>query len=141
MMTEISNFIVNHWALSLALLLILVMIFLNEIYSQKQQGKALSAQALVDKMNSEDAQVFDLRDTQQFQKGHITGAQRVNADDFSQPRLTKYKNKPVILVCAKGLQSAPLAASLKTQGYTDVMILSGGMMSWTDAGLPLVKGK
>jgi rhodanese-related sulfurtransferase len=55
--------------------------------------------------------------------------------------MEKYKTKPVILVCARGLQSVVVATQLRSKGFTQPMILAGGITAWQAAGLPLVKGK
>ncbi|HFL3390151.1 TPA: rhodanese-like domain-containing protein, partial [Legionella pneumophila] len=64
----------------------------------------------------------------------------VNPDDFEQQKMSKYKDKPIILVCARGLQSPTLAMKIRNQGYQP-LVLSGGIQAWQNADLPLVKGK
>lgn len=140
-MEQISQFITNHWQLWLALVVVLIAIFANELISQKNRGKELSPAATVDLINHENAIVIDLRDADAFRAGHIIDAIHASADDFTGTRMDKYKTKPVILVCARGLQSATLAAKLRTQGFTQPTVLAGGITAWQTAGLPLVKGK
>ena len=45
----------------------------------------------------------------------------------------------VILICKTGTTSAKSAGELKKQGFTNINVLSGGMMNWTQSGMPLVK--
>lgn len=140
-MEQLGQFLVNHWGLWLALVAVLILIFINELLAQKKRAKELSPQAAVSLINNENAIVVDLRDTESFRNGHIIDAIRAAADDFSQQRMDKYKEKPLILVCARGLQSAPLAAKLREQGFSKPMVLAGGIAAWQTADLPLVKGK
>ena len=56
-------------------------------------------------INNENALVIDLRDRESFKKGHIIDSINATAEDFEQPKMNKYKNKTIILVCARGLQS------------------------------------
>ena len=140
-MEQLGQFITNHWELWLALVVILLMVFINELISQKKKGKELSPAAAVDMINHENAVVIDLRDAETYRAGHIINAICASADDFSQQRMDKYKTKPIILVCARGLQSATLAAKLREQGFTQPMVLAGGNTAWAAANLPLVKGK
>ena len=140
-MEQLIQFVTNHWQLWLALLVVLTIIFINELISQKKRGKELSTTAAVEMMNHEHAVVIDLRDADAFRAGHIIDAVHASADDFSQQRMDKYKTKPLILVCAKGLQSAALAAKLRTQGFTQPMVLTGGIAAWQMDNLPLLKGK
>ena len=139
-MEQINQFISNHWALCAAFITILALIYINELISQKRSAKSLSPQATVEKMNHESAVVIDLRDQDAFSTGHIINAVRATASDFDLPRMNKYKAKPVILVCPRGLLSQTLAPKLKLNGFTNIMVLDGGITAWQTAGLPLVKG-
>jgi len=140
-MGQLAQFITNHWELWLALVLILLAIYINELISQKKRAKELSPQAAVNLINHENAVVVDLRDAESFSKGHIIDAIRASAEDFGQQRMKKYKDKAIILVCAKGLQATSLASKLKKEGFLQVMVLSGGLAAWQAAELPIVKGK
>ena len=140
-MGQLGQFVLNHWALWLALVVILLLVFINELLAQKKQAKALSPSAAVEMINHEEAIVIDLRDPETFRAGHIIDAICTPADDFNQKRMEKYKSKPLIIVCARGVQSAALATKLREQGYTAPMVLAGGITAWQAASLPLVKGK
>lgn len=140
-MDQLGQFIINHWQLWLALLVVLILVFINELQDQKKRAKELSPQAAVNLINHENAQIIDLRDTESYRKGHIIDAIQATADDFEQEKMSKYKTKPFILVCAKGLQSAELATKLRTQGFSQPMALAGGIAAWQGAELPLIKGK
>ncbi len=140
-MEQLTQFAANHWQLWLSLLIILILIFVNELISQKKRGKELSTTAAVEMMNHHNAVVIDLRDSDAFRAGHIIDAIRASADDFNQKKMDKYKNKPIILVCARGLQSSALAVKLRAQGFTQPMTLAGGMAAWQTNNLPVIKGK
>lgn len=140
-MAQLEQFIVHHWLLCLALLVVLLLIFLNELWEQKKRAKELSPQAAINFINHENALVIDLRDANAYRSGHIINAIRATSEDFNEHRLDKYKSKPLILICAKGLQSAALAGKLRAQGFAQPMVLAGGIAAWQMADLPLVKGK
>lgn len=139
-MEHLGQFITNHWSLWLALAVIVVLIFINESITQKKKAKELSPQMVVDLINNENAIVIDLRDKETYKAGHIIDAVHANVDDFSQPKMNKYKTKTLVLVCTRGQQSATAANTLRTQGYEPV-VLAGGMEAWVGADMPLVKGK
>jgi rhodanese-related sulfurtransferase len=140
-MEQLGQFLFNHWVLWVLLVVVLILIYLNELFTQKKRAKDVSPQAAVGLINHENAIVIDLRDAESFAKGHIIDAIRASADDFGHTRMDKYKNKPLILVCSKGLQSATLATKLKQQGFEQPMSLAGGLAAWQAAELPTVKGK
>ncbi len=140
-MEQLIQFATNHWPLCVALIIVLASILVNELISMKTRGKELTTAAAVDMINHENAVVIDLRDVEAFRAGHIIDSIRASVEDFNLQRMDKYKDKPVILVCARGLQSAPLAVKLRHQGFSKPMVLAGGIATWQTDNLPLVKGK
>ena len=58
-------------------------------------------------------------------------------NDFSS--LEKHKDKPIIVVCAAGINATKVANQLLKAGFSQVNLLKGGMNAWTTAGLPVVK--
>lgn len=139
-MEHLGEFITHHWQLWLAFIVILILTLINELMTQKKKAKELTPQLAVDLINNDNALVFDLRDKESFQKGHIIDAISCTAEDFKQPKMNKYKDKKIILVCARGLQAPTVAAKIKTEGFQP-MVLGGGMIAWQNADFPLVKGK
>lgn len=139
-MEQFGQFILNHGLLWAAFIALLALTFLYEFIAQKKKAKTLTPQAVVDLINNEQALVIDLRDKETFKNGHIIDAINAQADDFEKPKLSQYKNKPIVLVCARGLESPAMAAKLRTQGYQP-LILGGGIAAWQNAELPLIKGK
>ena len=136
---QITQFLLNHSALWLALLGILVIMALNEGITKRRSPKTLSVTAAVQCMNHDQAVVIDLRDKEIFRAGHLIGALCISAEEL--PRLIKYKKSLLILVCPRGLQSTALAVKLRKEGFTQPMVLGGGMNAWQAAHLPVVKGK
>lgn len=139
-MGQLIQFVQHHWELCLLFLAILLLVGINEFITQRTLPQMLSPQLAVEKMNHQDATLFDIRDQGSFQAGHVIHSIRIESSDFKESRMEKYKTKPIVLVCTKGIQAQSLASSLKKQGYTQVMVLEGGIEAWRTAGLPLVKG-
>jgi rhodanese-related sulfurtransferase len=46
---------------------------------------------------------------------------------------------PLLLVCKTGAISKKAGIELKKLGYLETNILSGGMISWYNSGLPFIK--
>lgn len=139
-MDHLGQFIINHWQLWLAFIVILLLVFINELVSQKKKVNALSPQAAVDLINNENAVVIDLRDKEVFKQGHIINSINAKTEDFEQQKMDKYKNKPIILVCVRGLEAQSAANKIRSLGYQS-HVLGGGITAWQSADLPLVKGK
>lgn len=139
-MDQLLQFISHHPYLWLALILILVAILINELLSQKNKAKGLSPALLVEKINEGAVVLIDLRDKEAYAKGHIIGSMQMKSTDLDPKKLAKYKTKSIVLICDKGLQSPPAAAKLRTEGL-QTLVLNGGIASWQNADLPLVKEK
>ena len=140
-MDQVIQFITNHWQMCVALIVIALLILTNELISQKKQGKTISTQETVELINHQKAIICDLRSTELYNKGHIINSIRTVEEDFTKPRMEKNKQKPIILVCSKGIQSAALSTKLRKQGFSQIFVLAGGMSSWQTENLPVVKGK
>jgi rhodanese-related sulfurtransferase len=90
-------------------------------------------------MNREDALVLDVRETGEWGTGHITGARHITMAQLEKrlSELDKFKDKPIIVVCATGNRSSSACGQLKKHGFAKVFSLGGGVSSWRDANLPL----
>jgi rhodanese-related sulfurtransferase len=90
-------------------------------------------------MNREDALVLDVRETAEWSSGHITGARHITLGQLDKrlSELDKFKEKPIIVVCATGNRSSSACGQLKKHGFGKVFSLGGGVSSWRDANLPL----
>jgi rhodanese-related sulfurtransferase len=103
--------------------------------------KAISTQMLTNLVNREDGVVVDIRGANDFNKGHIHGALNMPLSKIkeSTKNLEKYKNKPIIMVCANGISVSAACSILSKSGMDRVFKLQGGMSSWTGDKLPVVK--
>ena len=90
-------------------------------------------------MNREDALVLDVRETAEWSSGHITGARHITLAQLDKrlSELDKFKEKPIIVVCATGNRSSSACGQLKKHGFGKVYSLGGGIASWRDSSLPL----
>ncbi len=90
-------------------------------------------------MNREDALVLDVRETAEWSSGHITGARHITLGQLEKrmSELEKFKDKPIIVICASGNRSSSACGQLKKSGFAKVFSLAGGIGSWRDASLPL----
>jgi len=139
MANQLQEFVLHHWELWLALIAVISLLFLNEHLTKKQGPQTLSTAEAIDAINHQDAVVVDIREAEAFQKGHVVGSKNLPGEPLT--KLEQYKEKPLIIICSRGLQSSALAVKLRKQGFTNVMILAGGIIAWKTAHLPLAKGR
>ncbi len=133
---ELINFLIEHYFLTLPLL---ITIFLLINASSKKGGKKISPQSLISLANADEAFVVDLRDSEQFQSGHITGSINIPFTSLNKRSNEIPQNKEsVILVCEMGSVSPNAGEILIKEGYKDLLILKGGINEWRIQNLPLV---
>ncbi|WMD19571.1 rhodanese-like domain-containing protein [Achromobacter seleniivolatilans] len=104
-----------------------------------RKGSAISTGEAIQMVNQRNAVWIDVRPTEQFQAGHIAQARSVPAADLEQKAASLPKNKPLIVVCDNGRDSARAATKLRTQGFADAVPLEGGMRAWSAANLPVTQ--
>lgn len=140
-MQQLVEFLSNHPVLAGAWVVVAVLLVFMQIKHMKTGVKALVPQEVTYMINKQDAVVIDMRAIADFNKGHIAGAKNIPQSklDDSQKELEKHKNKPIIMVCANGMQAGAAGTKLKKAGFDNVFKLSGGFQSWVGENLPTVK--
>ncbi|MGD9591111.1 MAG: rhodanese-like domain-containing protein [Candidatus Berkiella sp.] len=135
------SFFVEHWMLSAAFAVILLLLIGNELRHRSFGVPGISSQQLVDLLNHKDAVIIDIRSHERFDLGHILGAINIPAENFDAglKTLNKYKNRPMVLVCSQGNDAPKKGKVLKGNGYTDLYHLAGGMDAWHAQGMPVTK--
>ncbi len=138
-MQQLFEFIGNHPVLVGMFAVLLALFIRNET---QRGGRGVSPQELVNLVNREGAVVLDVRDTKEFDAGHIVDAVNVphGALEGRLAELEKYKAKPVAIVCKMGSHAGTAGAMLRKAGFAEVSRLSGGMSEWRNQNLPVVKG-
>lgn len=99
--------------------------------------------------NHEDLLIVDVREADEFEKGHIPGALNVPrgllegaADPNYKHRvdtLCDARERPVVLYCQTGGRSAMAADTLTQMGFAKAWNLAGGIELWDAEGLPVIK--
>lgn len=92
-------------------------------------------------INRSHAIVLDVRDDAEFASGRIADAKHIPLAALPErlAELKKYKDKPVLVNCQRGMRSIKACDILRKAEFTQVHNLQGGLNAWTEAKLPLVK--
>ena len=127
----------------LAVVVLLSLISILIIYERKKGGVKLDASEITRLINKNSPFVYDLRSSTEYSAGSIAGAINIQISNLTKgDSLFKANDQDcIILICKTGTTSSKAAGDLKKQGFTNVNVLSGGMMNWTQSGMPLVKNK
>lgn len=140
-MAHLSEFVSNHWLLMLALVVIAVLLVMDT-YKRKLLGyREIKPQEAVRLINHEGAVSVDVREDNEYGEGHILNALHIPYGLIEKrlAELEPYKTQPIIVYCRSGQRSAQAGVVLRKQGFERVYKLSGGMMAWRGADLPVVK--
>lgn len=132
-MQEIMQFVGRHPILSIARIALLVAVLVTTFKSLTSKVKVITRGEATRLINKEDAVVVDLRQRDDFRKGHIAGSinllpSEIKANNVGE--LEKHKDKPVIVVDGSGMQCREPANALTKAGFAQVFVLKEGVAGW-----------
>ena len=140
---KLPTFVGNHLALSALFVILLVAVIVTQLMTLLRKYKELTPAALTLLMNRENPLLVDISPRDSYEKGHIPGAKHVLMSQFDPESkdLAKAKDLPVVVICRAGQTAQGAAQRLVKAGFQRVYVLGGGMGAWTQAQLPVAKGK
>jgi len=140
-MNRFFEYTTHHPFLVAAAAILAVLAIVIEI-RERAKGSSLIGTADAVRLANSGALVLDVRDTAEYETGHIIDARSIPAKEVAAraDTLKKYKEKPVVVCCENGFASGAAAKALKALGFTKVATLRGGLRTWRQENLPLVKG-
>jgi rhodanese-related sulfurtransferase len=105
------------------------------------RGKRASALQVTQLINRGKTTVVDVRNAEEFAKGHLRDAKNIPLADLAARigELDKAKARSVVVVCQTGARSDKAVRQLAAAGFGDVVSLDGGLAAWQAAGLPVAK--
>jgi rhodanese-related sulfurtransferase len=140
-MNQFSEYVTNHPFLVAAAAILAVLVIVIEVRLRARGSSLIAPNDAVRLVNS-GALVLDVRDSKDYEAGHIIDARSVPAAELASraDSFKKHKEKPVVVYCDGGFSSAAAARTLRTLGFGKVVTLRGGLQGWRQENLPLVKG-
>ena len=93
------------------------------------------------RLMNEDALMLDVREDNEWAVGHIPNARHIRLGELSSQlaSLEKFKDQSIVVYCRSGHRSARACAMLKKSGFTNANNLSGGIIAWEQANLPITQ--
>jgi len=70
--------------------------------------------------------------------GHIDGIENVPLGQIDEAGSRLIDERPILFVCRSGMRSKAACDKLAALGQREVVNLTGGMIAWNEAGLPVV---
>lgn len=91
--------------------------------------------------NGDECQVIDVREFSEFNHERIANAELMPLSSFEKQSVEIDHTKPVYIMCRSGNRAKQAAEKLLSKGFTDIHVIEGGMLAWSQANLPIVKGE
>lgn len=108
--------------------------------SQTTSPEQLEPKEFATAINQKDVQVLDVRTPNEFNSGHLKNAlwaDWLNKEQFFERVKYIDPEKPVYIYCLSGGRSYAAAAWMRSNGFKNVVELSGGINAWRYNKLPL----
>lgn len=137
-MQDILSLLQHHASLSMTLIILLILLTIVEFIRSKRGAQQLSPALATQMINHQNATVLDVRKPDAFSTGHIVDSVLIPLDELENKYKKLDKSKPIIIVCATGLESRQ-AVNVLAKYEFKAFVLAGGLRGWKEAGLPLVK--
>ncbi len=140
-MQQYIDFAGNNPLLILGFIAVLAFTIKLEISRLTRKYKQVNVNQAVMLLNKDNAVVVDVREDKEITSGIIKGAKHITLSQMSQKigELNKSKQAPVLVYCRSGSRSGHACNQLTKAGFEDVSNLTGGIMAWESANLPLSK--
>lgn len=140
-MQEYIDFASNNFLLFAGFLGVLGFIIKTELSRLTRKYQQVNVNQAVLILNNDKATVVDVREDKEIQGGIIKGAQHIKLADFPSrlAGIANDKAQPVLVYCRSGSRSGHACQLLTKAGYGDVSNLSGGIIAWESANLPVSK--
>jgi len=118
-----------------------VMLLWSFFGNRLRKVKDVNIVAAMQLINHKNALVLDVREADEFNAGHIMNAKQIPLGKLKDRlgELERYRTQPIVVVCRSGQRSATACALMGNREFGQVYNLSGGMMAWQKADLPVEK--
>lgn len=111
------------------LLVALLVYYVFTYFRQKAYLNVLSQEQFIEGYRK--AQLIDVREQQEFDKGHIRGARNIPLTQLKPSIKALRTDKPVYLYCQNSSRSSRAANLLRKNKFEDINVLKGGFKKWT----------
>ncbi len=95
-----------------------------------------SAREVAERLAQGEIQLIDVRQPEEHEAGRIAGDRLFVLSQLSSHAQTIDRERPIVFYCRSGSRSAMATHAFREAGY-DAYNLTGGLLDWHAAGLPL----
>lgn len=140
-MDQLITFTSNNTLLVAAIVIVSLMLIYSLVGEKLRGYSSVSPAESTRMINHDDAVIIDVRENNEYSDGHIINSIHIPLTSLKTRlnSIEKHKSQKVIVACRSGHRSSQACATLKKEGFEQVFNLSGGVMAWESANLPLIK--
>ncbi len=100
-------------------------------------GDNIDVQTVAEIKDRDDVLVLDVREQWEYDEGHIPNVTLIPMNEIPNRLNEIPTDKEVVVTCRSGNRSGQVADFLRQQGYTNIHNMTGGILDWQAAGLPV----
>jgi rhodanese-related sulfurtransferase len=117
------------------LALVAICLIWNLAFAATRDISSRDAKALLEK--NKNIFLLDVRTPQENSQARLPGTVLIPIGEFERRIGEVPKNKTILVYCAVGSRSKPVAELLSQRGYKDVFNMTDGIVGWYRNGFPL----
>ena len=102
-------------------------------------GPEVDVQTVAAVKDNDDVFVIDVREQWEYDEGHIPDITLIPMNEIPNRLNELPTDKEVIVTCRSGNRSGQVTDYLREQGFTNIHNMTGGILEWEAAGLPVDK--
>ncbi|HET7392492.1 MAG TPA: rhodanese-like domain-containing protein, partial [Candidatus Binatia bacterium] len=110
--------------------------------SARQAVRVVDSSTVEGKTRDPSVLLLDVGTSLDFETAHLPRAKWISRGwvDLRLPEIYPDRNQPIVMTCADGCQSILAALALGQLGYSDIVVLDGGVRAWSAAGFLTEQG-
>lgn len=117
------------------LVLLMLVTMSAQVWGAEKNISARDAKVLLDR--NKKVYLLDVRTPQEYSQGKLAGSVLIPIGEFERRIGEVPKNRTIVVYCAVGSRSKPVAGFLSRQGYRDVYNMTDGIVGWYRNGFPI----
>lgn len=120
---------------NILLTLLMIAMTVTQVWSAERDISSRDARLLLDSNKS--IYLLDVRTPQEYSQGKLAGSVLIPIGELERRIREVPKNRTIVVYCAVGSRSKPVATFLARQGYKDVYNVTDGIVGWYRNGFPI----
>lgn len=119
------------------MLLMFSIVMVTHAWAAEREISSREAKTLLEKNKS--IYLLDVRTPQEYSQARLAGSVLIPISDFERRVNEVPKNRPILVYCAVGSRSKPVANFLARRGNAEVYNMTDGIVGWYRNGYSIIR--